>query len=191
MNTAVLLTLLFALIPSVLLGQENQTLEGTLRDVSKDLATLNQQVQEASRAQSTSAVPRNYDIVITNKQTSIRAGADDKASVLTHAPEGSSWSVVDKAGRLVPVALDKPTKGISTGWVKAANAAPQLAKASQLPSAEERDEKSLSDRIYEQIVAKITAIRDKYKDNKYVRVSGFTVNVGVPPSVSVSFEFVK
>lgn len=182
-------------IPGVALGQGQQTLEDTLREVSKDLASLHQEVQDAYRAQTDPSLrfpfaALDYRILITSNDSAIRAGADDRTFVLNKPSRGTSFKVVDKVGDWYAVTLDRPTKGQTTGWVKAAMVAPEVIKLAPTGMAvDPGKQETVSDRIYEQITKSVTAIREKYKNNSYLRVTGFTVNVALPPSVTVSFEF--
>ena len=43
--------------------------------------------------------------------------------------------------------------------------------------------------IYSRLTDYVQSVYFKYKDNKYFRVSGFSVDVSLPPSVTVDFEF--
>jgi len=45
--------------------------------------------------------------------------------------------------------------------------------------------------VFEEIVEQASKMKDKYKNNPYVSVTGFSVNVGVPPSMSINIEFKK
>lgn len=41
----------------------------------------------------------------------------------------------------------------------------------------------------EKLMKNASAFRDNYKSNPYVNVHGFSINVGVPPSINMEFEF--
>ncbi len=182
-------------MPCVALGQGEQTMEDTLREISKDLAGLHQEVKDAYRTQTTQsyALPSTalgYRIRITRDQSAIRAGADDSAGVLTKASRGTSFNVIDKVGDWYAVSLLKPTKeGLVSGWVKASMATPEVKTLTYMDEATSLSEQNSSIRIYEQITKSVTAIRKKYENNPYVKITGFTVNVAIIPSVTVSFEF--
>jgi uncharacterized protein YgiM (DUF1202 family) len=177
-------------LPHIGLAQKQQTLEGTLQDVSKDLAVLHQQVQNAYRA--TTAWPDFTmgagSVRTTRDNAVLRAGAADQAKAVTKVPAGATFDVIDRAGEWYAVKLDKPTQGLTTAWVKAADATREPQKRAE---SDQVKQTSMADQIYEQITKSVTSIRDRYKDNPYVRVSGFTVNVAIPPSVTISFDFVK
>lgn len=44
---------------------------------------------------------------------------------------------------------------------------------------------------YEMIIKKMYSLEKKYENNPYVRISGFDINIGFPPSVTISIEFKK
>ena len=43
--------------------------------------------------------------------------------------------------------------------------------------------------VISQLVERMTRLRDTFKDNPYVGITGFAVNIGIPPSVSLNVEF--
>jgi len=45
--------------------------------------------------------------------------------------------------------------------------------------------------IYQVIIKKMYDLEKKYENNPYVRISGFDINIGIPPSVTISLEFKK
>lgn len=45
--------------------------------------------------------------------------------------------------------------------------------------------------IFNSIIKEMQVLQKQYKNNPYVKISGFAINVGIPPSVSVSLEFKK
>lgn len=184
-----------AIFSGVASGQEKQTLENTMQEISKDLAALHREVEDTYKAQVGYFKQDYYMVHITSKQAPIRAGADGKAQILSNASLGNTFNVIDKAGEWYAVSFKNPINDLTSGWVKSSDVVPvQIKRATLFAEREVADvkptgEKSVSDRIYEQLTKYVMSIRDKYQNNPYVRVTGFTVNVTVPPSVSVSFEF--
>jgi hypothetical protein len=76
--------------------------------------------------------------------------------------------------------------GLSSGWVKAANAVPAgWVAATHMPPSQQ----GVSEAIYQQITEQASRLRKRYENNPYVSVDGFDINIGVPPSVSISFQF--
>ncbi|MGA2332707.1 MAG: SH3 domain-containing protein [Syntrophales bacterium] len=194
---------------TVALGQGQQTLESTMQEIAKDLATLQQEVEHASRTETGPSwettfpasakvyddgrfIPVAYRLRTTAKLAFIREGADDKALVLEKAPRGTSFDVIDKTGPWYAVALDKPINGLSSGWIKATYAAPELKLILRRKEDNETKQKSVSERlsdVYEKMTESLKTLQDKYKNNPFVKVTGFTVNLAIPPTLSVSFQF--
>ena len=48
---------------------------------------------------------------------------------------------------------------------------------------------SATERIYSKIAASVNQVRLKYEANPYVGISGFSVDMSVPPGLSIQFEF--
>jgi hypothetical protein len=42
---------------------------------------------------------------------------------------------------------------------------------------------------YEKVINTMRSLMKEYKDNKYVKITGFELNIGFSPSVSITFEF--
>lgn len=49
--------------------------------------------------------------------------------------------------------------------------------------------KSNMEVVYEKILLSVKELKDKYETNPYVIVNGFSIDIGMPPSVNISFEF--
>lgn len=43
--------------------------------------------------------------------------------------------------------------------------------------------------IFNSIINKMQALQKQYKNNPYIKIIGFSINIGIPPSVTVSLEF--
>lgn len=100
---------------------------------------------------------------------------------------GQTYKMIDKTNDWYAVQIEKPTKGVEAAWVNASDVAPKIQQLASTLS----ENKNAADRIYEQIMDSVKKVKDKYDQNPYVSVSGFSVDIGIPPSVSVSFEFKK
>jgi hypothetical protein len=166
-------------------------LDQTLRGVASDLAAMQKEIQSASsdaKIQQEFAGPRGFQYVtITRDNASLQYGADKSATLYSKATAGQTFKVVDKASDWYAVKLETPGKGIDAAWVNAADVTPNFRT---LGSTTEKNA-NVTDRLYEQIMESVKKVKDKYDRNPYVSVSGFSVNVGIPPSVTVSFEFKK
>jgi|GEM_PF-4884389 len=49
--------------------------------------------------------------------------------------------------------------------------------------------KKQTEDIYEIVINKMRALKKQYENNPYIRISGFDINIGIVPSVTVSIEF--
>ncbi|MCY1561653.1 hypothetical protein D9M68_989440 [compost metagenome] len=78
--------------------------------------------------------------------------------------------------------MEKGTDEYAIGWVKEADVdipvrSPPFSSVSPKGKPFEESLKYVSD------------MKEKYKNNPYVRIVGFSVDFSIPPGVSVSFEF--
>lgn len=163
-------------------AEQPKNLEATMGDIARDLAALQKDVDLVSKK------PAGYDfatlknVKLTGKSVSIYKGAADFSGVVTKLPEGKVLPVVDKAGEWYAVGLDQPSVGYKSGWVHASSVVPETYTL-QVPV------KSTTESIYQQIMDKVKGFKEKYENNPYVRVTGFSVDISIPPAVSISFEF--
>jgi hypothetical protein len=171
---------------------EPKSFDAAMKELAGDLAKLHTEIQSAYQ---TEVVAMGFPAVIdlyrpkfvsvTADKGTVYIGADAKAPIVQTVQKGQKFKVVDKVSDWYAVAFDQPVHGMETGWVKAAQVVPQT----YFPISTAPPDKSLTDRVYEKIVASVKAFRDRYETNPYVTVKGFSVDISVPPSVSISFEF--
>lgn len=191
-----LLVLLFAgLLPLQALAQAGEIPRPVLDGLAKDLAQLHQAVLEAQRKQMVyDLAARGFaravsEIIVTRPSANIRAGADERAPVLLSAKKNQTFPVIDKAGEWYAVELPDKAQGLSAGWVKADDAVPTIHTPERITSGQQVKVRSLAEDIYRDLTERAVRFRDAYRDNAYISVTGFSVNVGIPPSMSISFEF--
>lgn len=189
MKTIILI--LIILVPFLAFAEQKEIPENVLNELSSDLAELQEEILHAQVIQSPpipwaaafGAVKRG--LTVTQDSVEVRAGASDNAESLIKAAMGASFTVVDKAGPWYAVTLDKPVKGVHAGWLNAKAVVPYT----KYRPISEQARKTVSEKILSRLTSLAIKFRKKYKDNEYLSVSGFSVDVGVPPSVSVDFEF--
>lgn len=126
---------------------------------------------------------------MTSKSSEVRAGASDKAAPLLKAKLNQIFPVIDKAGDWYAVKIPENIGGVSSGWIQAADVVPIPSAFPSTPQPFQAS--SVADSIYRELTQRAVRFRDAYRNNPYISVTGFSVNVGVPPSVSISFEFKK
>ena len=164
--------------------------KAVINDLSSDLSALHETVLKAQSKQlalnpSTSFSDILTKIKVTKNSAEIYAGASKDTKGLLKASQGDVFPVIDKANDWYAVKLDKQVTGLDAGWIKASDSIPLVkTEASNQPQTRNED-------IYEILLAGVNKIKEKYKNNAYISVTGFSINVGVPPSISVSFAFKK
>ena len=174
--------LLFCAFASVAYAQEAAVPEKILNELAKDLAVFNREVlkaQEVQRAGKAVGFLPNR-ITITTESASIRAGASHEAAVVTTASSGQVFQVIDKVDNWYAVQRGKE----SLGWVEARWAKP-LAEVQGRPALRVE----ANEGVFRALTRSAAKMHDKYKNNPYLTVKGFSVSLGLPTSVNVSFEF--
>lgn len=186
--------------PALAVGQEGAVPTAVIGDLAKDLAELQRAVQLAQQRQvleprlgavgGYTEVPLYpSEITVTGRKTTLRAGASTAAPSLLVVDQGQQFRVVDKASNWYAVELPSEVRGYRSAWIQAADAVPAVWQGSgmavglPLPSSAEL--------LFQELAGRAAKLRDSYDSNPYIGISGFVVNVGVPPSLSINFEFRK
>jgi hypothetical protein len=162
-------------------AQDYGSREETYRDVANDLTKIQDLIDSAQKAP-LEKIPRQ--LVVTAEKAELRKGAMETTPKIAEASEGKLYSVIDKASNWYAVQLEEPIAGQSVAWVSAASVAPMV-----FFDDIEYQIDSFTNGIYEKILNQINSFKDKYKNNPYVNVSGFSINIGTNISATVSFEF--
>jgi len=95
-----------------------------------------------------------------------------------NADAGTMYKVVAKMPEWY--ALDVAKAGgaqFPTGWVHASAGVPVVVS------------QSTESWITSVLVEKAIAVREYFRNNEYFYIKGFTLTAGIPPSVSIQFEF--
>lgn len=195
-----------AFAPLVSAAQSASIPKAVVDSIASDLADLQSAVVAAqSRLDSSSStnsfgaslpptyrVPNVLGVEVTGAKPAVRAGASKGANKLLEPKRGEKFLVLDKADDWYAVKLPQPVEGHMTGWVNASDVIVEKAvDASLTGQVVATPSRAVAEDVFRMLTERAGRIRDAYKDNPYVSVSGFTVNVGVPPSVGVNFEFKK
>jgi uncharacterized protein YgiM (DUF1202 family) len=175
------------------MAQGEKTSEATMKELSADLAKLHEEVQAVYGVPMRAAYGKVgfYSLKVSTNKGAIYAGASDKAKVLTKPKFGETYEVLDKTSDWYAVRLEKPIGGLNSGWINASEVTPEYSFnviGKKIMAVRETD-KSLLDKAYERLVKSVTEMRNKYEKNPYVSITGFSIDVGIPPSVAISFEF--
>lgn len=182
--------LLFLLLAPFLSGegaaQERPARDSAYAEVAADLADLQSRLDRSWRGVQRARPMRDGQpdsVVAVDPEMTIHAEPDRESQVLETLDEGTRLRVFSVSGNWYEVLLRSPVGDQSVGWLPAQTAlpvGPQLYRLGVgLPFVD----------MWDEVVQKAAEIREKYTENPYVRVTGFDVEVGFPPSVTVGFEF--
>jgi len=191
------LLLLAVVIPTFpALAQSNGAIPSAAEDaLARDLRNLQSSIEAAQNSTSSplsskAEIAGIASVDVTKSQAFVKAGASKAAGTITTLPEGGRYRVVDKVGDWYAVELKQPAGRFKTGWINAADVTPLTltsGKDIQLGGSSPQTEAT----VYDVIVQKASEMKEKYRNNPYFSVTGFTVNIGLPPSVSMNFAFKK
>lgn len=183
---------LLALFVHPALAQEVGTIpEDVLLDLSRDLADLNRQVLQLQEAQAEAqaAVIRPSKVIVTSDSASVKAGAGGWfIDTVFTANKGQAFDVVDKVSDWYAI-KSYPAK---VGWIKASNVVPDIPirlTAGSPTGVPVIGSPSSTEDVFRSLTEGATKLRDKWKNNPHVFVKGFSVKLGLPPSLDISFEF--
>jgi len=209
------LTLLIVMLPLTGGTQQGQIPDEVLRELAKDLADLNREVLQAQRLQEAAsrAVGYRLAVTVTSESAPVRLGADKKAKVSFSAKWGQTFDVVDKVGDWYAVRgnvlqgegeqhMAGFAADIRTGWINASNVVPTIKAGGVAAEKGKGFEKSLEGvktapgthqeedaGVFLYLAEGAAKVRDRYRQNPYFFVKGFSVALGLPPSLELTFEF--
>lgn len=177
------LTILLVLAASSASAEKNADLSSTMSGLAGDLASLQADIEAASHDRQAWAYSGSgiTHVRLTQTQAPIYKGADKASGVLTKLPEGKTLPVVDKAGEWYAVQLDNGPDNYKAGWIQSGAVVPETFS---LASLQTRAADS-----YQRMMDRVQGLKEKYSSNPYVRITGFSVDITVPPAVSIAFEF--
>lgn len=182
-------------------GQEPSIPEGLLQDLTRDLSAIYAIQQEVPMA--------NWDAMgisfleVTRENANLFAGASINSGTKGSIPAGSELRVIDQAGEWYAVSLGRGT----SAWVQAADVVPvplayqeeerdmrwlqdlRYTPGGFIAQPQGVDEPGWVDRKLQELLRSAGDMRDRYRDNPYIEVTGFSLIVGFPMSVSVDFDF--
>ncbi|HEX4045504.1 MAG TPA: hypothetical protein VHZ76_07560 [Gammaproteobacteria bacterium] len=143
----ILCLLMVVLAPAV---AQNNELQNSVKDISAELALINQQIVNAYQAQ------QNETQLASNK-VQVQQSSSGFVLKIPIVFQSGVVASMDQTGQ-----EKRPPKGI--------------------PKEQTQD-------VYEIIINKMRALKMKYENNPYIRIVGFDINIGIPPSVTISIEF--
>lgn len=153
-------------------------LNKSMQSLASDLASLQREINANSNQGM--AYEGVTSVQVKKSGARVYAAADKSSGEIKEFKAGVTLPVVKKVDDWYVVNL-LGEGGQKFGWVQADWVAPKDYNLKANASSEED--------IYQKVIGKIQDLKKKYDNNDYVRVSGFSVDVGIPPSVNISFEF--
>lgn len=184
-------------------GNGQKSLNATLDELAGDLAGLQEELEsyrvEQARANRTSGqnggvlsgvkASGTYSFVVTRKETGLRAEPSPSSNVLMRVPEGSVFKALEKKDSWYAVEADQSGAAITGQSGASKREVFWLPKSDVLEvNIPPQKEETPAEQIV-RIIETVKRIYNKYKDNPYVRLTGFTITLGSNPSVSFSFQF--
>lgn len=168
--------------PTVATAQAETARDSVLREFAADVAALQRRLELASeyREGVEARYARPDSIRVTEDETTVRAAPRDDARSIRQVDRGAVFRVLSVRGDWYEVLLGSPIEGESTGWLPLDSVAALVQYAAAV---------ALDIPIWESIIRRAAELRKKYSENPYVHVTGFDVEVGLPPSLTVGFEF--
>ena len=168
---------------TVAYAQQSAVPPETLRELSADLADIQRAMAKAYQSEQLPTAPTT--VKVTSDNATVLSGANSTAKPLGFVGNGTNLKILDKVGEYYAVQGTGAEKWTS-GWIKADNVVPT--SAGFIPAFPPPTSPGVLDQIFDEAMAKLEALKVKYDKNKYVRVSGFSITLGIPPSATVDFE---
>lgn len=186
-------------------GNSQKSVNATLDELARDLAGLQEELEsyrvEQARTNRISGQDRKvlsgvqasgtYTFVVTKKETELRAEPSYSSNVSIRAPEGSVFKALERKDSWYAVEADQSGAAITgqSGTRASKREVLWVPKSDVLEvNISPQKEETPAEQIV-RIIETVKRIYNKYKDNPYVRLTGFTVTLGSNPSVSFSFQF--
>ncbi len=151
----------FLIILPISISAQTKNLQDSIKDLSADLVSINQQIVKI------------YQIQKNEAQSPFNSTQTQQISDATS--HGSTLS---------PASTNEP--------LMADIYHPELLKNKNQRTEEMGDtqqNKNLD--IYNKIIYKMRELKKKYQNHPYIKITGFDINIGIPPSVTISIEFKK
>ena len=184
-------------------GNGQKSVNATLDELARDLAALQEELESyrVEQARTNPAPGQNgkvlsgvqpsdtYTFVVTKKETELRAEPSFSSNVSMRAPEGSVFKVFEKKDSWYAVEANQSGAAITGQSGASKREVFWLPKSDVLEvNIPPQKEETPAEQIV-RIIETVKRIYNKYKDNPYVRLTGFTITLGSNPSVSFSFQF--
>lgn len=178
-------------------AQEQAPRDSVLAEFAADLASIQAEFESATKMLQRDSQPDSVEV--TQDGTAVYADSTEDSRVVTRADEGTRFRLLSRVGDWYEVLLSPSEGNESTGWLPNASVAlviptetgPEIIHepAGALPDYGAYGGAQFDLGIWEFLIERAANLRDKWSDNQYVRVTGFQIQAGPSPSLSVDFEF--
>lgn len=141
-------------------------------------------------------------VYVTNPTGAIHSEANKDSQVVKQTTSGETFQVLEETDAWYKVQGSHPYSGVKiTGWVSRdqVSSALNILSNTQLLSEASLNKiiwsisktkfDGIVDDLYQKAVVKATKIQEKWKNNSYIKIKGFDVEVSFPPGVTFTFEF--
>jgi hypothetical protein len=194
-----IISMLVVVVSPPAVGQE-EIPQSFFEELARDLAELQQPIPAA----------RQLSVRAVTDDSKVFAGASTDTRQIGRLAIGDEARVLDNTGGWYAIQLPNES---ATGWVQARNVAPvaktfssaitaplrlseeqaaELFRSGQVSVGDDPFSQTETGWVERQILSlleRASNFRDSYQSNPYVIVRGFDLNVTVPPSLGISFEF--
>lgn len=185
MRTPLTPLLIVVLICSFALPASGQNAEQAIEEFSQDLEALQHSIRQLQEGQVTPTIPEaeldaittlggEPSIAATRRPTELKIEPFRGSDRIGQIPAGAEVAVIGREGNFAQLHYESNGAEI-TGWAEVNELS--VASAS-----------SIADIAIGPLVRQAHGLQQRWQNNEYVAVSGFTVSL-FPPSINVSFAF--
>jgi hypothetical protein len=167
------------LLPLHCVAQDRTVPQPVMDEFAKDLADMQSIV---SKEQMTFAASKAYFstnvATVSDEHSPLHSAPAETSTVVGISDPGQQFRVLERNGTWYRVEPTEASQGSLSGWIRAEDlSGPYATDAYQYED------------MFTRLAKKAKQIKDRWRNNPYISVTGFTVEVGLPPSVSIDFEF--
>ncbi len=178
-----LIAVLALLVPFAAVAQEHAVPAPVLRALAHDLAEMQGAVNASHSELLAAYASANHTVTVTDENAAIYSNANTTSSVVATPDVGDPLKVLGKTGDWLQVQPIKSGNADSSGWITSDAVGPMQSNAAMSTST--------SEALFRKLTDMASQMRDEYRNNPYISIKGFDVEIGLVPSISLNFEFKK
>jgi len=138
--------------------------------LSQELEDLNEKVLAAYQLQKD--VLNSKNLVVALNTANVHEKPKLKSKIVFKAHKGDTFGIVSQLGDFYQIKFNQGEIE-KTGWI----------------AVSDTKNRGLFKKMYESIIQSMIRLQARYQDSPYIYISGFTINVNIPPSVSINIDF--